>query len=82
MEYVLYQVKTYSSQCFSAVCTAAIAHINHILCLQQYNKLSTSKVKFRQASNYWKRVLEAAKPVYDNKIKEAIISQKLGSGDL
>ena len=29
--------------------------------LYQQNKSSESKVKFRQASNYWKRVLEAAK---------------------
>ena len=37
------------------------------------------KVKFRQASNLCKRVLEAAKLAYANKTKESITSQKLGS---
>ena len=40
-----------------------------------------SKVKFRQASNRCKRVLEAAKLAYANKTKESITSQKLGSRD-
>ena len=44
-------------------------------------KSSDSKVKFRQASNYCKRVLEAAKFAYANKTKESITSQKLGSRD-
>ena len=35
-------------------------------------------VKFTQASNCCKRVLEAAKLAYVNKIKESILSQKLG----
>ena len=39
------------------------------------------KVKFRQASNHCKRVLEAAKLAYANKTKESITSQKLGSRD-
>ena len=38
-------------------------------------------VKFRQASNRCKRVLEAAKLAYANKTKESITSQKLGSRD-
>ena len=42
---------------------------------------SDSKVKFRQASNCCKRVLEAAKLTYANKTKESITSQKLGSHD-
>ena len=42
---------------------------------------SDSKVKFRQASNRCKRVLEAAKLAYANKTKESITSQKLGSRD-
>ena len=42
---------------------------------------SNSKVKFRQASNCCKRVLEAAKLAYANKTKESITSQKLGSCD-
>ena len=35
----------------------------------------------RQASNCCKRVLEAVKLAYDNKTKESITSQKLGSQD-
>ena len=42
---------------------------------------SDSKIKFRQASNRCKRVLEAAKLAYANKTKESITSQKLGSRD-
>ena len=42
---------------FSAACAAAIVHRNHFFRLHQQNK----KVKFRQASNRCKRVLEAAK---------------------
>ena len=47
----------------------------------QREKSSDSKVKFRQASNHCKRVLEAAKLAYVNKTKESITSQKLGSRD-
>ena len=46
-------------------------------CLNQQNKSSASKVKFRQTSNCCKRVLKAAKLTYANK-KESITSQKLG----
>ena len=49
--------------------------------MYQQNKSSESKVKFRQASNRCKRVLEAAKLAYANKTKESITSQKLGSRD-
>ena len=45
------------------------------------DKFSDSKVKFRQASNGCKRVLEAAKLAYANKTKVSITSQKLGSRD-
>ena len=48
--------------------------------LNQKNK-SDSKVKFRQASNRCKRVLEAAKLAYANKTKESNTFQKLGSRD-
>ena len=47
--------------------------------MYQREKSSDSKVKFRQASNRCKRVLEAAKLTYANKTKEYITSQKLGS---
>ena len=46
--------------------------------MYQKDKSSESKVKFRQASNHCKRVLEAAKLAYANK-KECTTSQKFGS---
>ena len=67
--------------CFSAASAAAIVHRNHFFCLYQQNKSFESKVKFRQASNLCKRVLEAAKLAYATKTKESITSQKLGSRD-
>ena len=76
------QVKPHSSPWFSAVCAAAIVHRNHFFHSYQQNKSSESKVKFRQASNLCKRVLEAAKLAYATKTKESITSQKLGSRDL
>ena len=76
-----YQVKSNSSPWFSAACAAAIVHRNHFFRLYQREKSSDSKVKFRQASNRSKRVLEAAKLAYANKTKESITSQKLGSRD-
>ena len=39
--------------------------------MYQKDKFSDSKVKFRQASNHCKRVLEAAKLAYANKTKES-----------
>ena len=60
---------------------AAIVHRSHFFRLYQREKSSHSKVKFRQASNRCKRVLEAAKLAYANKTKESITSQKLGSFD-
>ena len=57
-----YQVKPHSSPWFSAACAAVIVHRNHFFRLYQQNKFSESKVKFKQASNRCKRVLEAAKP--------------------
>ena len=76
-----YQVKPHSSPWFSAACAAAIVHRNHVFRLYQQNKSSESKVKFRQASNRCKRVLEPAKLAYATKTKESITSQKLGSRD-
>ena len=70
-----------SSKMFSAACAAAIVHRNHFFRLYLQNKSSESKIKFRQASNHCKRVLEAAKVVYATKTKKPITSQKLGSRD-
>ena len=61
-----YQVKSHSSPWFSAACAAAIVHRNHFFHLCQKNKSSDSKVKLRQASNLFKRVLKAAKLEYAN----------------
>ena len=69
-----YEVKPHSSPWFSAACAAAIVHRSHFFGLYQQNKSSESKVKFRQASNRCKRVLEAAKLAYANKTKESITS--------
>ena len=76
-----YQVKPHSSPWFSAACAAAIVYKHHFFHLHQKDKSFDSKVKFRQASNCWKRVIEAAKLAYANKTKEFITSQKLGSRD-
>ena len=65
---------------FSSLC-CCIVHRNHFFHLYQKDKSSESKVKFRQARNRCKRVLEAAKLAYANKTKESITSQKLGSRD-
>ena len=45
------------------------------------SKPSSSKVKFRQATNCCKWVLEAAKLAYATNTKESITSKKLGSQD-
>ena len=49
--------------------------------MYQQNKSSETKVKFTQASNHHKRVLEATKLAYANKTKGPITSQKLDSQD-
>ena len=49
--------------------------------MYQKDKYSEWNVKFRQASNFCKRVLVAAKLAYANNRKESIISQNLGSQD-
>ena len=76
-----YRVKPHSSPWFLAAFDAAIVHRNHLFRLYQQDKSSESKVKFRQASNRCKRVLEAVKLAHANKTKEFISSQKLVSGD-
>ena len=77
----LFKVKPCSSPWFSAACDAAIVHRNQFFCLDQQNKSSESKVKFRQASNCCKMLLESAKLAYANKAKDSNTSQKLGSRD-
>ena len=77
-----YQVKPRSSPWFSAACAAAIVHRNHFFHLYQREKSSDSKVKFRQASNRSKMVLEAAKLAYANKTKESGNLAFVTSGEL
>ena len=76
-----YQVKPHLSLWFSVACAAAIVHRNHFFRLYLKDKSSDSKVKFRQASNRCKSVLEDAKLAYANKTKESVTFQKLGSWD-
>ena len=66
-----YRVKPHSSPWFSAACAAATVNRNQFFRLDQKDKSSDSKVKFRQASNSCKRVLEATKLAYANKTKES-----------
>ena len=66
-----YQIKPHSSPCFLAACAAGIVHRNHLLGLHQQNKTSESKLKFRQAANCCKRILEAFNLAYANKRKES-----------
>ena len=73
-----YQVKPHSYPWFLAACAAFIV-LRNLFRLYQQNKSFESKVKFREASNRCKRVLEAAKVAYSNKTKESITSQTLGS---
>ena len=58
----------HSSPWFSAACAAPIVNRNHFFRMYQQNKSSESKVKFRQASNHCKRVLEAAKLLIANSV--------------
>ena len=73
-----HQFKPHSSPWFSAAYAAAMVYRNHFFRLYRQNKSFESKVKFRQARNRCKRVLEAAKLEHPNKTKESITSQKLG----
>ena len=76
-----YQIKLHSSAWYSTVFTDVKVHINHFFCFHKQNKSFPSKVKFRQASNCYKRRLEAAKFAYLNKTKTPITSQKLSLRD-
>ena len=76
-----YEIKRHLSPWFSAACAAAIVHRNHFFRWHQRNKSSESKVKFRQAINRCKNVLEAAKLAYATKTKGSITYQKLDSRD-
>ena len=76
-----YHVRSHSSPWFSPACAAVVAHRNYYFYLYQQNKSSESKVKFKQASNHCKKVLEGAKLAYANKTKESMTDQKLGSYD-
>ena len=72
-----YQAEPHSSPWFSANCAAAIIPRNQFFGLYQQNKSSESKVKFRQASNHCKMVLEAAKLPYATKPKCPLLPRNL-----
>ena len=76
-----YHVKPHSSPLFLDDFSVAIDHRNHFFRLYQQNKCSESKLKFRQASNHCKSVLDTEKLSYANKTKESITSQKFISQD-
>ena len=63
-----------------AAFSAAIVHRNHFFRFYQKDKSSDSKVKFRQASNRCKSVLEAAKLAYANKTRVHYFSETWLSG--
>ena len=52
---------------------------SHFFRLYRKDKSSESKVRFRQASNCCKRVLEAGGLAYAAKTKESLTSQAIGS---
>ena len=76
---VMYISRAHSSPWFSAACAAAIVHRNQFFPLYEKVKSSNSKVRFRQASNHCKRLLEAAKVAYAKKTR--VHSEELGSRD-
>ena len=71
------KVPDQESPWFSAASAAAIVHRNHVFHFYQKDKSSESKVRFKQASKFCKRVLQAAKLAYANKAKESITSHNL-----
>ena len=71
-----YQVKPHSSPWFSAACAAATVHRNLFFHLYQKDKSSDSKIKFRQASNCCKRVLEGSKLAYAYKTKKSSLLRR------
>ena len=76
-----YQVQPHWSSWFSAAGVAAIVHKNHFFRLYQKDKSFDAKVKFRQASNRCKRVLEAAKLACDNETNRVHHFPETGSWD-
>ena len=61
----------------SAACATAIVHENPFFCLYQQEKSSESKLKFRQAGDYCKRVVEASKLTLLLKQKSPTLSRNL-----
>ena len=61
---------------FSCLCCCH-SYRNHFLVFYQQNKCAKSIAKFRRASNRCKRVLEAAKRAYANKIKSQSMHKNL-----
>ena len=75
-----YQVKPHSSTRISAAAAADIAHRNHFFHSYQWNKSSESKVKFKEASNPYERVLGAARFANANKTRVSLFPETRLSG--
>ena len=73
--------KVNSSAWFLPAFFTAIAHRNNFFYLLQQNKSSVFKVKFRQAKNPCRRVLEATNLVQANKAKKCSTTQRFVSQD-
>ena len=74
-----YQVKSPSWPLLSFVSAAAIAHRIRFFCQYKQIKFFACNVKFIQASNHCKSVLETAKFVYAWRTKVSILSQDISS---
>ena len=65
---------------FSCLC-GCHSYRNYIFRLYQQNKSSKSKVKFRQARNLCKRVLESSNSAHANKTKSPSLPRNLALGN-
>ena len=63
---------------FSSLCCCHSIEITFFVCANRINLLN---IKFRQASNCFKWILEVAQLTYATRTKESVISQKLMSHD-
>ena len=70
-------VMSHLSPWSSSACAAVIAQRSQFSRLYQQSKTFESKVKFKQASNCSKSVLEAAKLPHAHKTKECLTYQKI-----
>ena len=64
---------------FSPECADAIAHRNHFFYYFQRNRCTETKVAFRTASNYCKKVIKNARELYAQFVKSKVAEQQLDS---